>query len=159
MATTKSELQVSRRLDRLVEKQEALEQARKQAGIPKLEAEIDTLKQEITTYMNGADLAQLQGRGHHATLVRGSYDAHFIRTKDEITGEETRKIVPLRTIIYRKFPKEEALKVWQRVTRRVVVKEQVEEAVAEGLLTINEIAQSFVEKQKKPYIRITRDRI
>jgi hypothetical protein len=155
VATTETSL--ARRLDKLVEKQAKLEEARKSAGIPKLESEIDLLKQEITADMVESGTATLLStRGSKATLVQASYDARFIGTTEDIRGDEGRKVVPLHTIIYKKFDKIEAGKVWRQITKRVVVPEKVEEAVAEGFLTVNEISVAFVEKTKKPYIRITK---
>jgi hypothetical protein len=38
-----------------------------------------------------------------------------------------------------------------------VVKEAIEEVIAEGILTVDEISPSFVEREKKPYVRIFED--
>lgn len=156
-ADAMTETQARKALNKLLEKQAELELVRRQAGIPKLEAEIDAAKRTVIDFMDATDTDQLLGDGAHATLVRASYDSHFVGTNDEIPDWVERRVIPLRTIIYKKLPKEEAAKLWQRVTKRVVVPEMVEEVVAEGLLEVDEISPSFVEKLKKPYIRISRD--
>jgi hypothetical protein len=107
-----------------------------------------------------SDDVRIEGDGFHATLIAQNYDAHFVGTKDDLANEDQigRKIIPLRTIIYRKFKdKAKAKEVWFAVSKRVVVKEKIEEAVAEGLLTVDEISPSFVEKTKQPYLRLYDD--
>jgi hypothetical protein len=163
MAVTKktgisSEGQARRELTRLNMRILKLEEARRAAGIPKLEAEIETLKNRVTEFMAESGIEQLQGEGFHATLIKSYHDAHFVGTKDEITGEEGREVIPLKTIVFRKFGRTEAKDVWMRLTRRVVVRELVEEAVQEGLLSIDEISPSFVEREKRPFIRLFKDK-
>jgi hypothetical protein len=156
MATMKPETKALKALEKLVELQEKLAEAKRKAGIARMESEIDRLKGTITNFMIEADEEHLYATdGHYATLIKATYDAHFVGTKDEIPEDiGDRKVIPLRTIIYKKLPKEEAAKLWQRVTKRVVVTELVEEVVAEGILVVNEISPAFVEKSKKPYVRI-----
>jgi len=147
-------------LERLVNTQIKLNEARRKLGIPKMEAEIDLLKSRLVDYMIEHEEEKLNGHGHHATLVQGFHGAHFVGTKDELAELEIspdRKITPLRTIIYKKFSKDIAVDLWMRVTKRVVVKEAVEEVIAEGLLSVKDVAPSFVEQAKKPYIRVFQD--
>jgi len=154
MAVTVTEAKALKTLERLVELQDKLEEKKRKAGITQMESEIDTLKATITNFMSESEEERLYTPdGHYAALVKATYDAHFVGTEDEIPEGIDRKITPLKEIIEKKFPANTARVIWQRVTRRVVVTELVEETVAEGLLTVNEISPAFVEKSKKPYIR------
>lgn len=139
-----------------------IEQIREEHGLPEMEVDAVELKKAATAYMVQAGIEQVDiDGGAHATLVRQSYDSRFVATKADLEeldlsefNTADRKVKPLRTIIFKKFPKGEAKEIWNRVTRRVVNKAAIEEVVAEGLLTVDEIAPSFIEKSKTPYLRV-----
>jgi hypothetical protein len=107
------------------------------------------------------DMDQVQGTGYHATLIRAGYDARVVGTEDDLQPGDPPEVVPLREIIYRKFKHDKNLarRTWFACTRRVVVIDMLEEQVAGGVLTVDEIAEAYVQKEKKPYIRIFKDKL
>jgi hypothetical protein len=149
--------------------------ARSKAGLDDLEARLDEAKSSLTALMAANGLEQVEGAKHHATLIRQNYSSAFLATKDDIPTDRdellsigaisedgsVRKLVSLRTIIRKKYgPFKKGSKsseIWKRITKPVVLPDAVEEVVAEGLLSIKEITPAFIEKQKKPYVRIFED--
>lgn len=150
-------------LTRMRELQNEIDTLMRKHGITDLMEYASNLKKTTTEWAvseyKGKEF-QIQGKGFHATLISQAYDSHFIGTKDDMPdeGPAGRTVVPLRTIIYRKFKdRAKAKKAWMAVTTRVPDKAKIEEAVAEGLLAVDEIAPSFVEKRKAPYLRVFDD--
>ena len=126
-----------------------------EAGIPELAALSAEYKSLVTEWAVNEKVERIEiDDTHHATLISQFYDSRFIGTADDLTGEEAKGVIPLRTLLRRQFGKEGAKEIWHRVTRRVVDRELVEEVIAEGILTVDDVAPAFVEKQKKPYLRI-----
>lgn len=138
-----------------------------------VEMELDQveLKKAVTRWCIEAKVDRIQiDKTTHATLIEQAYDATFIGTDEEIPTKredllrmgligpkgEIRKVTSLRKIIKRKYKKnpKKAKEIWNQVTRRVVIKSEVEELVAEGILTIDDLAPCYVEKAKAPYLRI-----
>jgi hypothetical protein len=148
------------------------DEIRKAEGLDEMEMDQVELKKAVTRWAVAAGIDRIEiDDGVWATMIAQNYDAHFIGTDADIptTREEMfrlgildddgtvkRSIIPLRKIIFRKFKKNPKMQkeIWNRVTKRVVVKEEVEEIVAEGILTVDDIAPCFVEKAKTPYLRI-----
>jgi hypothetical protein len=133
--------------------QDEIARIRKESGLDKLEAKLDDQKARVKDFMLVKDVPRLDVPGAHVTLVKGFYGATFVGTDDDIPMGVA-NVTPLRKIIYAKFPRDKAKEIWFRCTRRMIVKEQLEEVVAEGLLSPDEIAPSFVEKEKAPYVRV-----
>lgn len=146
----------------LVKLDAQIEEKRKQAGLPALETKRDGLKGALTEIMVGAGMQRVGVDDKYATLIRSTYGGMFIATSDDFRLLDIiptdREVTPLREIIKRRFGKygagTKASEVWNSVTRRVVDKDALEEAVAAGVLTADEIAPSYIEKEKKPYVRI-----
>jgi len=143
-------------------------------GITEMMQDAVELKKAVTKWAVETGTERIDYDNHHASLISQNYDAKFIgttaeipRTREELYrvgavdehGREIREIVPLRTILKRKFKKNPAKvkELWKRVTVRVVNKEAVEELISEGILTVDEVAPCFVEKSKSPYLRSFED--
>jgi hypothetical protein len=141
-------------LNAAMKKQEAL---MLEHGLNDLQADIEALKEETTAFAVEHEIDRIDLDDCHFTLISQAFDTRFIGTKDEmpLNVKDGRKLKPLRAIIFKKYKndKAKAREVWKKVTKRVVVKELVDEAVSEGLLTVKEITPSFIERQKKPYLR------
>jgi hypothetical protein len=156
------EKRAERLLIQRVTQEAKIELARKKAGLPAMEKKLEKIKAELVQVMDEGGIDQVEGSGFHATLIRANYGSMFIATDDDLRAldeiPEDRKLIPMRTILKRKF-KDKAVfrEVWNRITKRVIVVEALEEVIAEGLLTVDEIAPAFIEKQKKPYVRVFED--
>lgn len=151
-------------------KQRKIEKLKRKHGILDLEAEAQELKQAATLWaalnLKGGD--QIECDGFHATLISQPYDSRFLATDEDrdeyIEANEPikdRQVISLRHIVRKKFGPfskgSQSSKIWRRITRPVVVKEALDEVVGEGLLTVEEITPSFVEKQKAPYLQFYED--
>src|SRR5262245_34491598 len=152
-------------LNDLVQVNAAIETARKKAGLPALEASKDALKSELTALMIQHSMEQVGTDGAHATLVQATYGGKVLATSEDFRDLDEiptdRPIMPLREIIKMKFGAIKAgsksLEIWKRVTKPVVRMDALDEVVSEGLLTVDEIAPAYIEKQKRPYVRVFND--
>lgn len=137
---------------------------REKAGLPELEMKRDAVKKELTEFMTANEVAHaISPDGAVATLVKASYDSRFIATAEDFEEMEEipdRDVIPLREIVKMKYgvmkKGTNSWRIWNRITKRVVQADKLEEVISEGLLTVDEVAPSFVQKQKKPYVRVTR---
>jgi hypothetical protein len=147
------------KLKRRVELERQIDSLMREHGITDMQAELEQVKNETVDYAVKNSLQRIDLDGCHFTLISQHYGSQFIGTKDDLADVDEkyvgdRQLIPLRTIIFKKFrDKTKAREVWSRVTKRVPAPELIDVAVAEGLLTVDEIAPSFVEKKKSPYLR------
>lgn len=161
----KPETRAEKLLAQRVELESEIEAAKKKAGIPKLETKLEKVKADLVSVMTEHEIEQVEGDGVHATLVRQNYGAMFLATIEDVRAldeiPDDREIEPMRAIIKAKFGAfakgSKSSEIWKRITKPVIVPEAIEEVVAEGLLSVDEIAPAFIEKAKKPYARIFRD--
>jgi len=132
-------------------------------GITQLEADATELKKAATRWAVTSKTERIDfDAGFHATLISQTYDPHYIATDDDMPDElpDNREIIPLQTIIEKKFkskvakPGSKARKVWFSITKRVIDREAIDQAVADGVFTVDDVAPAFVEKQKAPYLRV-----
>lgn len=124
-------------------------------GIVDLQEKSAALKAQATQWAVENEVARIEiDDAHHATLIEQFYNARFIGTEDDLEGDEKVGVVPLRAILRKKLGKERAKEVWNSVTRRVVDKDLLESVISEGVISVDDIAPCFVEKAKKPYLRV-----
>jgi CBS domain-containing protein len=110
------------------------------------------LKRAAERYLieNEIDELPIEG-GKRAKLIRGGYDRRWILTSKE---DVPKGAVPLRTLLKKKLKPAEFKEVMNRITIKVVNPAEIDEIVAEGIVTEKDIKKAFVEKEKKPYMRI-----
>lgn len=152
----KSKADVKNALKLMLELKDDIATLRAEHGIDELEQDAVELKKAAEGYMvaKGIDEIQLDGESY-AKVIRGGYDRHWILLDSEIT-EQMPGVKSLRSILQKKFGKSTQgyRDAMRKITKRIPDAEKIEEAVSEGLLTEKEIAPAFVEKEKKPYLRI-----
>ena len=139
-----------------------IEALRLKHGIQELEQDATELKKAATRYMeeNEIDEVALEG-GQYGKLVRGAYDRRWILSDDELTEAELADGArSLRRILKKKFKNspDKFKQAYAFVSKRVADPEGIQEAVSEGLVTEKEIAPAFVEKEKRPYLRVFGER-
>lgn len=144
-----------------------LDEIREREGMSEMEQDGVELKKAVTRFAIATKTERIDfDSGIHATLVSQFYDAQYIATEDEIPAElpeNRKKVVPLQTIIEKKFKSKitdkgsKARKIWMKITKRVIDKGAIDQLVAEGVLTTDDLAPAFVEKEKAPYLRIFED--
>jgi len=142
---------------------EELDEIRAANGVAELEQDSTELKKAATRWAVASGTERIDfDKGFHATLIQQFHGAEYIATDDDVPDElpEGRTVVSLQTIIEKKFKSKvaakgsKARKVWFQITKRVVDRAAIDQAVADGLFTVDDVAPSFVEKQKAPYLRV-----
>jgi hypothetical protein len=143
---------------------EEIAELQKEHGILEMMDDATELKKAVLRFAQTKGMRQINFPGYHATLVEVPYASQIVGTKDDLpegdAGFKTHKdgVIPLRTIIFKKFKsKTKAKEIWKRATKRVVDSEAVDELVAEGILTVDEVAPAFIEKMKTPFLRVYKD--
>lgn len=146
-------LQAMRRLDAEIQRE------MEESGIGEMMQDATEMKKAVTRWMTDSEIEQLQCDGFHGTLVRAVNSKMWITTdEDLVTAGQPAKAMSLRRIIRKKFKNAAKRKeVWMRITKRVVDPEALDEAVAEGVLSADEVAPAYVETFKAPYMRVYND--
>lgn len=142
-------------LKMMQERQEEVMRLQAEAGITELMQEATELKKAATAYVVANGIEKLDLGDHYATLRQDGYARQWIATKDDLEKlDAPTGAIPLRTILKKSLTPENFKEVWNRVTKRVVDADALQEAVDEGILDEEEIAPAFVEKTKAPYLRL-----
>jgi hypothetical protein len=152
----KSKPQLKAALVLMQELKDEISEAMKEHGIDEMQQDAVELKKAAEGYMTTKDIDEIQlTNGSYAKLIRGGYDRHWVLNDSEIP-ENAPGVKSLRSILKKKFGGNTLgyKDAMRRITKRIPDAERIEEAVSEGLLTEKEIAPAFVEKEKKPYLRI-----
>lgn len=157
--TTKAEAESA--VEKLHELQTELAALRKEHGIVKLENEIDRHKSAIVAFAVKNKMKTIPADGVYANIVEQTFDKRVIATDEElaevmetISPEDDRERTSLYRIIFGKFNQKMALSVWNACTRPVVHMPGLDDAVASGLLTVDEIQPAYHERKKAPYVRL-----
>lgn len=116
-------------------------------GITAMLSTADELKKEVTKFCASKGIEQLDlDDGRYGKLIQGVQERIWVGTKDDIPAGMRDKVKPLKSLV----PKE----IWMKLTRRVPDPEKIQDAVAEGLVTLKQIEPCYVEKYRAPYIRV-----
>lgn len=151
----KNAKQAKEALGAMRELQASIEEIEKENDLPEMRQDATEMKKAVQRWMEETEADQLQCDGYHATLIRGNYDGRWIGTDEDLVDANSPDgAIPLRRILKKKFDKAGAKEVWQRITKRVVDPDVLDEVVAEGILAADEVAPAYVEKTKAPYLRI-----
>jgi hypothetical protein len=147
--------------------QTEIAEVKKETGLDDMEKDLASFKAALRDFMLAKDKDHIEGDGFHGTLVKGSGGSRWIADEDDLTPELDERCKPLKQIIMEKFgvntlqgksdEVRKARRLWNRVTRRVVDPEAIEEAVSEKLLDVDEISPAWIEIERKPYLRIFED--
>lgn len=132
-----------------------IEEIEEQQGLLELRQDATALKQGATQFLAAKGIDTLDLGDLYATLRRDAYARRWIATDDDLEGAPE-GATPLRTILKKKFKKnpDKFKEVWKRITRPVVIADELQELVDEGVLEEDEIATAFVEKTKAPFVLI-----
>lgn len=152
----KSKAQAKAALLMMQELKDEISTLRRESGLDELEQDAVELKKAAEGYMVTKEIDEIQlENGSYAKIIRGGYDRHWVLNDSEIL-EDASGVKSLRSILKMKFGPgtRDYRDAIRRVTKRIPDAEKIEYAVSEGLLTEKEIAPAFVEKEKKPYLRL-----
>src|SRR5262245_368372 len=127
------------------------------AGIPELEEQADELRRQATDWAVKSDKETISlGGTLYARLRRDKYGGTWMATDNDVTAYTPVNVMSMRANLKKKYAKDAAQfrEVWNRVTKRAVDPEKLDRVVQEGVLTADEIAPAYYEKDKKPFIQI-----
>jgi hypothetical protein len=116
-------------------------------GITKLLEKAESLKDKATDYCvsKGIDRLDLED-GRYGKLIESAQERIIVGTRADIPVDAPVALKPLKSLVSKEL--------WMKITRRVPDVDKIEQAISDGLLTIDEIQPSYYERMRKPYIRV-----
>ena len=116
-------------------------------GITAMLEGADALKKQATKFCaeKGIDRLDLED-GSYGKLITSVQERVWVGTKDDIPGDAVGRVTPLKSLVSKE--------IWMKLTRRVPDPEKINDAVAEGLVTLKEIEPCYFEKHRSPYLRV-----
>jgi hypothetical protein len=127
-------------------------------GIAEMMEDAAEMKKAATAWAANTDTPRIDlGNGRqgepYALLRRDKYGGTWIASSDDIDANTPVSVIPLLFILRQKFKnKTERSEIWNRITKRTVDQGELDRVVREGLLTAEEIAPAFYEKEKAPFL-------
>jgi hypothetical protein len=152
----KSKAQAKSALALMQELKDEISALSKEHGIDEMMQDAVELKKAVEGFMIEKDIDEIQiDNESYGKLIKGGYDRHWVLLDSEIP-EDAPGVKSLRSILKKKYKGQPAQfkEVMRRITKRIPDAEKIEEAVSDGTLRESEIAPAFVEKEKKPYLRV-----
>jgi hypothetical protein len=142
----KTKEEAARVLANVVKLQEKADNLKAEHGIKELEAAASTLKKEVTEFCiaKKIDRLDLAGNKFYGRMIQSVQQRIWVTTKDDIP--EGVKCKPLKSLV----PKE----VFMAITKRVADPDKIQDAIDDGLVTLDEIKPAYVEKMRAPYINV-----
>jgi hypothetical protein len=140
------------------ELQDSIDQLMEEHGISEMMADAAEMKKAATHWAANTDTQRIDlGNGRkgepYALLRRDKYGGTWLATDDDITNEAPKKAVSMLSVLRKKYPDRKIRsEVWNRITKRTIDKDGLQRVVDEGLLSDNEIAPAFYEKEKAPFL-------
>jgi hypothetical protein len=118
-----------------------------QYGITDMLEKADDLKREVTKFAaaKGIDKLDLPD-GRYGKLIQAVHERVWVGTKDDVPESAPDKVKPLKSLVTKE--------VWMKITRRVPDPERIEQAVSEGLVTLDQIEPAYFEKMRAPFLRV-----
>lgn len=134
---------------------EGITELQKEHGILEMMDDSMELKKAATRWAASKDAERIElGEGRYVLLRRDKYGGQWVATDDDVDASVPTSVVPLRSILKKKFKDAATFKeVWMRVTKRTVDVDALQREVEDKILTADEIAPAFFEKEKAPFLR------
>lgn len=152
-----SQKQVISALTLMADLADEITELEEEHGIREMKQDAVELKKAADRYMieNGISEIDLKD-GRMAKVVESAHDRHWVLLDDELEDDPIPGAKSLRSILKKKFKgdKEAFKNIMARVSKRIADPDGIQEAIADGTLNENEIEAAFVEKEKKPYVRV-----
>lgn len=144
----RSKTEAVRALTMMQNLQDEITELKKEYGLDEMEMDATELKRAATAYCanNGVEILKLPKVNRYARLIKAVASKKWIGTKDDMPDDADKGAKPLKSIVSKE--------VWMKITKRVPDPELIDEAVAEGLVTLREIEPAYVETFKSPYLGI-----
>jgi len=132
--------------EEIAEFQTEVDKLAKKRGIDKLKHEVEESKRDLTNYMARNRMSRLDlDEAGYVNCIQSTAEHVWILSKSEIPVDAPDGMKPLRTLLSRE--------AFMRVTKRVIDKDALDEAVADGDIDEKEIAAAHFTRMRAPYIR------
>jgi hypothetical protein len=135
--------------DAIKEFQEEVKALEKKRGIDKLKADLPVKQQRILNFMQKEGMKKLDiGDMGYVNFIQATHEHVWYATKADIPENAPRGAKSLRAILGKDM--------FMRITKRVVDRKALSDAVEAGEIDEDEIAPAHVEKKRAPYISFER---
>lgn len=153
-----NESQAKEALKTVLELKHEIKRLEEEHGITEMMDDSSELKKAATRWAVESNTQAIDlGGGVYARLRQDKYGGTWVTTDDDLDGAPV-SAVPLLKILRKKFPnKTLRSEIWNRVTKRTVDPDKLNRVVEEGILTAEEVAPAFYEKDKAPFLMIYGD--
>ena len=127
-------------------------------GISEMMEDASEMKKAATAWAANTDTQRIDlGTGRqgepYALLRKDKYGGKWIASSDDLDADTPAGAIPLIYILRQKFKnKTERSEIWNRVTKRSVDVDSLNRVVQEGVLSAEDIAPAFYEKEKAPFL-------
>lgn len=156
--TLTSKKQVVKAMKMAKELATEVEKLMQEHGITDMMNDSTELTRASLAYMEKHELDEIQfGDGRYVKKVGGEYDKRWVLDESELAQLDSPDgAISLRTIVKKKFrrDRERVKEVMSRISKRVADPDGIDEVVAEGILTAEEVEPAFVSKAKRPHLRV-----
>jgi hypothetical protein len=125
----------------------AAEELMREHGITEMLEAADDLKKKATSFAAAKGIDKLDlSDGRYGKLITAVHERVWVGTKDDMPDNVAGDVKPLKSLVSKE--------VWMKITKRVPDPERIEQAVGEGLVTLDEIEPAYFEKMRAPFIRV-----
>ena len=116
-------------------------------GITEMLKDAEALKDEATEFCTKKNVKRLElPDGRYGTLIEAVNQRLWIGTKDEVPDDAPETLKPLKSLVDKE--------VWMKITKRVPDPVKIDEAIQEGIISPNQIAPCYMERMKRPFLRV-----
>jgi hypothetical protein len=118
-----------------------------QYGITTKRLKAKQLKTNVARFFESKGIAAVELPSGATGRLITAVDKHlWIGTKEDMPDNPPKGLKPLKSLVSKE--------IWMKLTRRVPDPEKIDQAVSEGLVTLDEIEAAHYEKMKAGYIRV-----
>ncbi len=129
----------------------------KEHGIDEMMTDAAEMKKAATAWAANTDTQRIDlGTGRkgqpYALLRRDKYGGTWVATDDDLEDAPP-NATPLLKLLRKKIKdRETRSEIWNRITKRTVDTDGLDRVISEGLLTAEDVAPAFYEKEKAPFL-------
>jgi hypothetical protein len=126
-------------------------------------ATYDSLRKGLRDFQDEKDILEFTDGKYKSLLVERTASQWIVTANDlpadftppEDEEGEPEEVIPLWDILQAKYPDESKFKrMWNRITKRVLDLEKLDEAVKSGKLSADEIAPAFLNYVQTKYVKV-----
>lgn len=118
-----------------------------QYGISERRNKAKVIKSEVAHFFAAKGITAVElPTGATGRLIQSVQERVWVGTKEDMPVDAPEGLKPLKSLVSKE--------IWMKLTRRRPDPEKIDQAVADGLVTIDEIQPAYYERMRAGYIRI-----